>query len=73
MKLQELKNLNGLVQSEVIAMYANLITESNMPNEEIARINQMILDKWSNSGLIFIKDRAWRIVKGLKKGQHFKL
>jgi hypothetical protein len=72
MTLLELENLGGLTQQEVIPMYANLITTHNIPDGEIGRVNAMIMNKWSNSGLILIKDKAWRIVKQLKKGQHMK-
>jgi hypothetical protein len=65
-KLTELKSLDGYVQAEIFPMYANLIVDG-ATDEEIIRINQMIIAKWSNAALILIKDKAWRIVNQTKK------
>ena len=69
MKLQELQNLNGLTQAEVFPMYANLIVD-NPCNSEVIRVNHLIISKWNNAVLILIKDKAWRIVNSVPKGQH---
>jgi hypothetical protein len=65
-RLQDISNLSGLTQSEVVPMYAHLIIDSP-PDSEIVRINKMIIDHWSNAALILIKDKAWRSVRNVPK------
>ena len=62
MKLQEITDLNGITQAEVIPMYANIIL-SGVSDKEIFRINKMIIERWSNSALVRIKDKAWKITR----------
>jgi len=43
-------------------MYANFILQ-NPSDEDVITVNQNIMNRWSKSGLIFIKEKAWRILK----------
>jgi hypothetical protein len=67
--LKSLTSLKGFTQSEIWPMYANLIL-SDTTDEDVQRVNKMIIDEWSNAALILIKDKAWRIVKNVPKGQN---
>ena len=46
-------------RDEVVPYYADLIKQQATP-AEIIDMNQKILSKWSNSGLLYIKIKAWR-------------
>lgn len=55
----------------MVPIYVNLI-KSNPNQEEIIKINNMIIERWSSSALIYIKDKAWKIVEQANKMPGFK-
>jgi hypothetical protein len=57
-----LANVDLLTRNDVVPFYAELI-KSNSNYEEVLRVNNLILSKWSNSGLIYIKEKAWKKLK----------
>ena len=62
MKLIKMTDLNGLLQAEIVPKYAVLIMD-NPNDEDIVRVNKMIISKWSESGLLRIKEKAWKMVR----------
>jgi len=60
---ESLHDVSAMVRKDVIPYYVDLIL--NAPQDEIIRVNNLILSKWTASGLLFIKDRAWKIVNNL--------
>jgi hypothetical protein len=59
-----LANVDLLTRNDVVPFYAELIKSNPNPNnEEVLRVNNLILSKWSNSGLIYIKEKAWKKLK----------
>ena len=48
-----------MTRNEVVPYYRNLILE-NASDKEVIRVNQLILSKWKPSGLIYIKEKAWK-------------
>lgn len=57
-----LANVNLLTRDEVVPFYVNLI-KSNPNDNEVLGVNNLILSKWSKSGLIYIKEKAWKKLK----------
>lgn len=66
----KLENIVKLNRQEIAKLYAAEI-EKNLPMEHYAAINKEILKKYSNAGLIYIKEMAWEILwkkyPGIKK------
>ena len=58
---KELTDVSLLTRDQVVPYYEHLICHK-APNEEVGRINQLILSKWSISGLLYIKKKAWKNV-----------
>jgi hypothetical protein len=54
-----LLDVSTLTRDEVVPFYRNLI-QSNPSDDEVVSINQLILTKWKPSGLIYIKEKAWK-------------
>lgn len=61
-----LDNVSNMVRSEVVPYYIDLII-SNASDNEVIRVNKLILSKWSNSGLLYIKDKAHSAVLSMVK------
>jgi hypothetical protein len=60
-KLKEhrsLVNLYNMTRDDVVPFYAHLILAQD--DVETKRINSLILSKWKPSGLVYIKEKAWR-------------
>lgn len=64
MRTQELINVSGLTRAEIVPYYTLLIV-SDSSDDEVKRINNLILSKWSKSGLVWIKERAWKAAEAL--------
>lgn len=62
-----LKDVTDLTRDQVVPYYRNLIL-NNAPDWEVIRVNKLILSKWTSSGLIYIKEKAW---KGIDISKHF--
>ena len=56
-----LSGLNRLKRNDIVPLYVDLI-KGNASEEEVVFVNKKILSKWSNSGLLYIKDKAWKEV-----------
>lgn len=57
-----LTDVAGMTRDAIIPFYESLI-RSNATDEEVVRVNQLILSKWTSSGLIYIKEKAWKRLK----------
>jgi hypothetical protein len=57
-----LADVAGMTRDAVVIFYERFI-RSNPTDEEVVRVNQLILSKWTSSGLIYIKDKAWKRLK----------
>lgn len=57
-----LADVAGMTRDAVVPFYERLI-RSNPTDEEVLRVNQLILSKWTSSGLLYIKDKAWKRLK----------
>lgn len=57
--MDRILDVSNLTRSEVVPYYTYLIISS--PSDgEVKRMNDLILSKWKVSGLMYIKDRAWK-------------
>ena len=52
---------NIMKRDDVIPVYVNLI-RSTPSQSEVQEVNNFIINRWSKSALIYIKDKAWRII-----------
>ena len=59
---ESIKKLN---RAQIADLYAIEITKEH-PMPYYAKINRIILTKYKNSGLIYIKELAWKILKKQK-------
>lgn len=53
-------------RDDVIPVYVNLI-KNNSSQKDIQKVNNFIINKWSKSALIYIKEKAWKIVNDENK------
>ncbi len=53
-----------ITRDNMAFVYAGLIPVKNYP---FGSLNKIIMERWSLSGLIYIKDKAWKILKELHK------
>lgn len=51
-------------RKEASDLYADAMLALGMASDEWPDINKAIMQRWSRSGLIWIKNRAWRTLKG---------
>jgi hypothetical protein len=56
---EPLKDVTNLTRDQVVPYYRHLILNA-VSDEEVKRVNQLILSKWKVSGLIYIKEKAWK-------------
>lgn len=56
---EPLTDVTNLTRDDVVPYYRKLINLA-CSDEEIQRVNKLILTKWTVSGLIYIKEKAWR-------------
>lgn len=53
-------NNHYLKRNDVVPFYVDLILTTQDPfDAEVKRVNELILSKWTTSGLIYIKEKAW--------------
>jgi hypothetical protein len=62
--MTKLMDVSNLTRAEVVPYYTYLII-SNPSDGEVKRVNDLILAKWSASGLLYIKEQAWKAAKAL--------
>lgn len=62
MRLEELsaEYLKDMTRNDVVPIYVKIL-EDGISRDQIARINNLIIKRWSNAALIYIKDKAWKI------------
>lgn len=58
----DLNDVSKMIRNDVVPYYADLIHSYNNAQEAI-RVNNLILSKWSPSGLIYIKNKAWKSIE----------
>jgi hypothetical protein len=51
-------NTHYMTRNDVVPYYASLIITND--DNETKRINELILSKWTPSGLLYIKEKAWK-------------
>lgn len=54
-----LTDVTDLTRDNIVPYYRHLI-KNDATDEEVKRVNQLILSKWKVSGLIYIKEKAWK-------------
>ncbi len=52
-----------LTRKNCVEMYAELLRTRSMDLIDWPAVNRSIMNRWSLSGLKWIKDRAWKIVR----------
>lgn len=57
---ERLDDVSNMTRNDVVPYYVHTIHFAD--KEEILRVNNLILSKWTSSGLLYIKDKAWKIV-----------
>ena len=63
--MQPLTQVKDKTRNDIVPYYVDLI-KTDPSNDEVVRVNQLILSKWKPSGLIYIKEKAWKIVDNIK-------
>lgn len=59
----ELDDVTNLTRDQMVPYYVHLIIrEPSGTSQEVVRVNNLIISKWSSSGLSYIKNKAWAIV-----------
>lgn len=53
-------DLRSMVRAEVVPIYLYMLFNDTHP-DLIAKVNQLIINRWSVSGLIYIKEQAWKV------------
>lgn len=61
MKTLKIGDVVALTRDQVVPYYVDLI-KSTPSKERVIEVNNMILSKWTSSGLNYIKEKAWKIV-----------
>lgn len=56
----QMENVTAFTRDELVSLYVHLIRHK-ASDEVIKKVNDSILTKWSNSGLNYIKEKAWKI------------
>lgn len=61
----QMYDLTKMKRLDVVPLYVELIkrTVAKPFSDEVKTFNAMIINRWSNAGLIFIKEHAWKIVR----------
>ncbi|RYF78884.1 MAG: hypothetical protein EOO39_00250 [Cytophagaceae bacterium] len=54
-----LVNLTGMLRDDVVPYYTDLLI-AEKSDQECARVNALIINRWSTSALIYIKEKAWK-------------
>lgn len=52
--------LQSMVRDEMVPVYTAMLFDNVHP-DQVQRINSLIIKRWSNAALIYIKDKAWKI------------
>jgi hypothetical protein len=62
MKPEELSAaiLADMTRNDVVPIYVKIL-EEGISRDQIKRINDLIIKRWSIPGLMYIKEKAWKI------------
>ena len=50
-------------RNQIALLYAQLI-DTQLKETNWEKVNQAIMDRWSEAGLAYIKNRAWKLLEG---------
>lgn len=64
--MKTLDNLNGMTRAEVVPYYIHWILTKKDDDTFWPTMNKMIIEKWSSSGLMYIKNEAWKALGIMK-------
>lgn len=53
------ETIDGMVRDEMVPIYTHMLFD-NADSEDVIRINKMIIERWSTSALLYIKNKAWK-------------
>jgi hypothetical protein len=62
--MEKITDVSNLTRAEIVPYYTYLII-SNASDGEVKRMNDLILTKWKVSGLVYIKEKAWKSANAL--------
>jgi hypothetical protein len=64
LKLEYLKlpDISKLTRDQVVPIYVDHIT-SDPPEHITKALNELIIERWSNKALIYIKEKAWKEIR----------
>lgn len=62
--MKKILDVSSLTRAEVVPYYTYLIV-SKSSDGEVKRMNDLILSKWTASGLLYIKAKAWKMANSL--------
>lgn len=65
--LQEIQN-KSITRKSLALTYAMALCSSERVN--FGRVNMAIVERWSVSGLIYIKKQAWKLIETKRKENH---
>jgi len=54
-----------MTRNYIVPIYVRLILDDTVSDERIKKFNHAIIKRWSISGLLYIKNKAWKIVESL--------
>lgn len=60
-------NDRRLKRNDIAIMYAHAMLEAPLHTTDWPSINNAIIERWSVSGLDYIKHRAWKIAENVEK------
>jgi hypothetical protein len=59
--LVPIRDVKNLTRDMIVPYYAYMI-RSGVDQDEVIRMNMLILSKWTSAGLEYIKNKAWKMV-----------
>src|SRR5690606_19936202 len=57
-------DVSNYTRDQIVPIYTHLIVTLTS-DREVKRVNDLILSKWSKSGLLYIKNKAWKLAEHL--------
>ena len=59
-------DISKLNRDQVVGLYADFII-SVPDDEDVVEFNKLIIEKWSNKALVYIKNKAWKLIETTNK------
>ncbi len=56
--------MKGITRKSIALTYAMAMCSSECDMVDWGRVNKAIIERWSFSGLEYVKERAWKIMEG---------